>query len=144
MDALHILVQQGKVLYLGISDTPAWIVSAANEYARAHGKTEFSIYQGQWNVMSRDFERDILPMARHYGMALAPWKVVGSGRFKTKAQLEEMKKNGESLRAFGGANQTEAEVKMSAALEKVASELGQNYSLTAVAIAYVMAKAPRV
>jgi len=34
MHSLDILVKQGKVLYLGISDTPAWIVSAANTYAR--------------------------------------------------------------------------------------------------------------
>ncbi|KAG7129937.1 putative aryl-alcohol dehydrogenase AAD14 like protein [Verticillium longisporum] len=47
MDSLHILVEQGKVLYLGASDTPAWVVSAANTYARAHGKTPFSIYQGR-------------------------------------------------------------------------------------------------
>ena len=60
MDSLHILVEQGKVLYLGISDTPAWIVSAANYYARAHGKTPFSIYQGRWNVLRRDFEREII------------------------------------------------------------------------------------
>jgi aryl-alcohol dehydrogenase-like predicted oxidoreductase len=45
MDALHILVQQGKVLYLGVSDTPAWWVSAANTYARYNGKTPFVIYQ---------------------------------------------------------------------------------------------------
>ena len=51
------LVQQGKVLYLGISDTPAWIVSAANEYAMRSGKTPFSIYQGRWNIMVRDMER---------------------------------------------------------------------------------------
>jgi hypothetical protein len=38
MDSLQILVQQGKVLYLGISDSPAWVVSAANTYAKAHGK----------------------------------------------------------------------------------------------------------
>lgn len=38
MDALHILVEQGKVLYLGASDTPAWIVAAANTYATDHGK----------------------------------------------------------------------------------------------------------
>ena len=57
MDALHILVQQGKVLYLGISDTAAWIVSAANEYAMAQGKTPFSIYQGRWNIMVRDMKR---------------------------------------------------------------------------------------
>ena len=63
MDSLHILVQQGKVLYLGVSDTPAWVVSAANYYATSHGKTPFSIYQGKWNVLNRDFERDIIPMA---------------------------------------------------------------------------------
>ena len=73
MDALHILVEQGKVLYLGASDMPAWIVSAANTYAMAYGKTPFSIYQGRWNVLERDFERDIIPMARQFGMALAPY-----------------------------------------------------------------------
>lgn len=72
MDALHILVEQGKVLYLGASDTPAWIVAAANTYALDHGKTSFSIYQGRWNLHNRDFERDIIPIAREFGMALAP------------------------------------------------------------------------
>ena len=62
MDSLHILVEQGKVLYLGISDTPAFIVSAANTYAKAHGKTQFSIYQGRWNIMLRDMEREVIPM----------------------------------------------------------------------------------
>ena len=68
MDSLHILVEQGKVLYLGISDTPAYIVAAANTYAKAHGKTQFSIYQGRWNIMLRDMEREIIPMCRHFGM----------------------------------------------------------------------------
>ena len=72
MDALHVLVEQGKVLYLGASDTPAWVVAAANTYAIDHGKTPFSIYQGRWNLLIRDFERDIIPMARQFGMALAP------------------------------------------------------------------------
>jgi aryl-alcohol dehydrogenase-like predicted oxidoreductase len=143
MDSLHILVQQGKVLYLGVSDTPAWIVSAANYYARAHGKTPFSIYQGRWNVLLRDFEREIIPMARHFGMALAPWAVAGAGKFQTKAQLEERKKKGEGLRSLRGAEQSEDEVKMSEALAKVATEHGIE-SITAIAIAYVMAKAPNV
>ena len=67
MNGLHNLVTQGKVLYLGVSDTPAWIVSKANTYARLTGKTPFVIYQGAWNIMQRDFERDILPMALHEG-----------------------------------------------------------------------------
>ncbi|KAK9241775.1 hypothetical protein V1506DRAFT_496378 [Lipomyces tetrasporus] len=80
--AYHILVEAGKVLYLGISDK--WVVSAANTYARAHGKMPFSIYQARWNVMLREFERDIIPMARHFGMALEPWDVLGGGKFQTK------------------------------------------------------------
>lgn len=147
MDSLHILVQQGKVLYLGVSDTPAWVVTAANDYATAHGKTPFSIYQGKWNLLNRDFERDIIPMANHFGMALNRWDVMGGGRFQTKNAIEERKKNGEGLRTFGGfaggPEQSEAEVKVSEALLKVAEEHGIE-SITAIAIAYVRSKAKRV
>lgn len=143
MDSLHILVEQGKVMYLGISDTPAWVVAAANTYARAHGKTPFSIYQGRWNVMRRDFERDILPMARHFGMALAPWDVLGSGHFQTAKQLEERKKKGEGLRSMMDKGQTEDERRISEALATVAAEHGIE-SVTAIALAYVLCKAPNV
>ncbi|ORY71685.1 putative aryl-alcohol dehydrogenase [Pseudomassariella vexata] len=145
MDALHILVEQGKVLYLGISDTPAWIVAAANTYAIDHGKTPFSIYQGRWNLLDRDIERDIIPMARHFGMALAPWGVLAGGKFQSKSEVEKRKAAGEGLRAFAGRppHQTEDEIKMSEALAKVASEHGTE-SVTAVALAYVMSKASNV
>lgn len=140
MDSLHILVEQGKVLYLGISDTPAWIVSAANTYAVAHGKTPFSVYQGRWNVLQRDFERDIIPMARHFGMALAPWDVLGGGKFQSKKAIEARKKANEGLRSImGSGEQTEEEEKISAALEKVANEHGVE-SVTTIALAYVMQK----
>ncbi|KAK5448037.1 putative aryl-alcohol dehydrogenase aad14 [Exophiala xenobiotica] len=143
MDSLHILVEQGKVLYLGISDTPAWIVSAANTYARSHGKTPFSVYQGRWNIMLRDFERDIIPMARHFGMALCPWDVIGGGKFQSKKQIEARKKQGEGLRSMISGDQSPQEEKISAALEKVASEHGLE-SLSAIALAYVMQKTPNV
>lgn len=144
MNSLHILVEQGKVLYLGISDAPAWVVSAANEYARAHGKTPFSIYQGRWNVMIRDFERDIIPMARHYGMALAPWDVLGGGRLLTKKQLETRLANDEKLRSFrDGPGQTEDEIKFSEVLGDIAEEHGVE-SLTTICLAYVMSKTPYV
>ncbi|CAI4590146.1 BAM_G0030990.mRNA.1.CDS.1 [Saccharomyces cerevisiae] len=144
MDSLHILVQQGKVLYLGVSDTPAWAVSAANYYATSHGKTPFSIYQGKWNVLNRDFERDIIPMARHFGMALAPWDVMGGGGFQSKKAMEERRKNGEDIRSFvGTSEQTDAEIKMGKALAKVAKEHGTE-SVTAIAIAYIRSKAKNV
>lgn len=61
---LNDLVVSGKVIYLGISDTPAWIVSKANEFARAHHLRPFVVYQGQWSAADRDFERDIIPMCK--------------------------------------------------------------------------------
>ncbi len=141
MDSLHILVEQGKVLYLGISDSPAWVVAAANTYAEDHGKTPFSVYQGRWNVLVRDFERDIIPMARHFGMALAPWDVLGGGKFQTKAALEKRKEEGQGQRRAG--EPSDVQVQMSEALAKVASEHGIE-SVTAIALAYVIAKAPHV
>lgn len=147
MDSLHMLVEEGKVLYLGVSDTPAWIVASANTYASYHGKTPFSIYQGRWNVMIRDFEREIIPMARMFGMALAPWDVLGGGKLQSKQALEERLKNNEQLRPLrsegknGG--QTDFEEEMSLALYKVAQEHGLE-SVTAIALAYVMSKAGQV
>ena len=139
MDSLHILVEQGKVLYLGISDSPAWVVAAANTYAKQAHKTTFSVYQGQWNVMKRDMEYEIIPMAQHFGMAICPWDVAGGGKFKTKRMIEEMKKGGEGLRSMLGPEQTEDEAKVSEALDKVAQE-HSGASITAIAIAYVMQK----
>lgn len=79
MQSLNTLVGQGKVLYLGISDTPAWVVAKANAYAREHGLRPFSVYQGRYSAMMRDLERDIIPMCRDEGMAIHAWGVLGSG-----------------------------------------------------------------
>jgi aryl-alcohol dehydrogenase-like predicted oxidoreductase len=141
MDSLQLLVQQGRVLYLGISDTPAWVVAGANHYAKAHGKTPFSIYQGQWNILLRDLEREILPMAISFGMAIAPWGSLGQGKFRRPEEVKEKKANGEVQRFM--TEQTDEEKAMSVALTKVADAHGLK-SLTAVALAYVRSKAPNV
>ncbi|KZV64739.1 Aldo/keto reductase [Peniophora sp. CONT] len=145
MNSLHNLVASGKVLYLGISDTPAWIVADANRYAHDHGKTPFVIYQGRWNVLARDFEREIIPMARRLGLALAPWDVVGGGKIRTDAEEEARRKTGEQGRdLFGrGWERSEDEKKMAVTLEKIAGEIGAK-SIQAVAIAYVLQKTPYV
>jgi aryl-alcohol dehydrogenase-like predicted oxidoreductase len=102
MQSLDHLVKAGKVLYLGVSDTPAWVVTKANQYARDHGLRQFSVYQGMYNAAKRDAEREILPMLRDEGMAFAPWAALGGGKFKTKEQVEAMEKAGDKGRAFGG------------------------------------------
>lgn len=135
MQSLNTLVQQGKVLYLGISDTPAWIVSKANEYARQNGLRPFSVYQGRWSAEHRDFERDIIPMCREEGMGLAPWGALGGGNFKT----DEQRKNQDG-RKMGQAS--EAAIKISKVLESIGKK--KNVQLTSVALAYVMNKTPYV
>ncbi|PAV22704.1 arylalcohol dehydrogenase [Pyrrhoderma noxium] len=145
MNQLHHFVASGSVLYLGISDSPAWVVATANQYARDHGKTPFSIYQGAWNVMERSFERDIIPMARAHGLALAPWNVLAGGKLRSDAEEERRLKSGEGGRTILGVEwlRNEDEKKISAALEKVAKEVGTEH-ITAVAIAYVMQKTTHV
>ncbi|TCD63450.1 hypothetical protein EIP91_005391 [Steccherinum ochraceum] len=166
MNGLHHLVAQGKVLYLvhsllhplhptnvdkvvlgqGISDTPAWIVTRANAYARLTGKTPFVVYQGHWNILTRDLERDILPMARMEGMAIMPWGVLAGGKIRSDAEEERRKKTGDNgiVVVPGMAwERTPEERKVCLALEKVAAEVGVQ-SITAVAIAYLMQKTPYV
>ncbi|KAI0719854.1 Aldo/keto reductase [Cerioporus squamosus] len=144
MNGLHNLVTSGKVLYLGISDTPAWIVAKANQYARCQGKTPFVIYQGAWSVLQRDFERDIIPMARAEGMALAPWNVLAGGKIRTDEEEERRRQTGEKGRQWrGNWERTEDERKVCKALEEVAKQVGAK-SIQAVAIAYVMQKTTHV
>ena len=140
MQSLNTVVQQGKVLYLGVSDTPAWIVSKANQYARDHGLRQFVVYQGQWSAANRDFERDIIPMCASEGMGLAPWGALGGGQFKTKKQREEIKAKGEGGRNMGGPSETH--VKVTEKLEEIANK--KDTAITSVAVAYVMHKAPYV
>ncbi|ESK93364.1 aryl-alcohol dehydrogenase [Moniliophthora roreri MCA 2997] len=145
MDSLHNLVVSGKVIYLGISNAPAWVVAQANQYALDNGKTPFCVYQARWNVMDRAVERDILPMARAFGMAIAPYSVLAAGKLRTDAEEQRRKESGEKGRTLYDDQweRTEAETKMSRALEKVAKEIGAK-SITSVAIAYVMQKTPYV
>ncbi|KAK0449006.1 Aldo/keto reductase [Desarmillaria tabescens] len=146
MDSLHNLVAARKVLYLGVSDTPVWVVAQANQYAIDHGKTPFVVYQGKWSILERSFERDIIPMAKSMGMALSPWGVLGQGKLRTDEEEQRRRETGEKGRTTWGPNweRTEVEVKVCRALEKVAAEVGAGNNVTAVAIAYVMQKTPYV
>lgn len=136
MQSLNHLVASGKVIYLGISDTPAWIVVKCNDYAREHGLRQFSVYQGKWSAAERDFERDIIPMCMDEGMSLAPWGALGSGYFKPK----------ELIHNDGGRNlaqiKSKAAEQVSEVLERIAKR--KNTLITSVALAYLMHKTPYV
>lgn len=78
------LVSQGKVNYIAISDTPAWIVSKANTYAELMGWERFIALQVEYSLLQRTPERDLIPMAQHFGMTLMPWAPLAGGALTGK------------------------------------------------------------
>lgn len=79
MRGLDDLVRSGKVNYLAISDSPSYIVAEANTRADLMGWSRFLGLQIPYSLIRRDAERDLLPMARHWDMAVLPWAVLGQG-----------------------------------------------------------------
>ena len=73
------LVRAGKIHYIGISDTPAWIVSRMNAIAELRGWTQFVALQIKYSLLERTIERELLPMARKLDLAVTPWAVIGGG-----------------------------------------------------------------
>ena len=79
MRALDDLVRSGKILYIGVSDTPAWIVARANTLAELRGWTSFAALQIEYSLIERTPERDLLPMAHALDIAVTPWGPLGMG-----------------------------------------------------------------
>jgi len=79
MRALDEQVQAGKVLYIGVSDTPAWVISRANTLAAWHGWSAFAGLQAPYSMLQRDIERELLPMAEDLGLAVAAWSPLAEG-----------------------------------------------------------------
>ena len=84
MRAIDDLVRQGKVLYAGISDTPAWIVSHAQTLAQMRGWTPFSVLQIEYSLIERTVERELIPMAQALGLSVAPWSPLAGGALSGK------------------------------------------------------------
>lgn len=81
---LQDLIRSGKVQHIGISDTPAWIVSAGNTLAELRGWDAFIALQVEYSLLARTAERDLLPMAEHFGLAVTPWGAIGGGALTGK------------------------------------------------------------
>lgn len=136
MRHLHALVMAKQVLYLGISDTPAWVVVKANEckcdvafatsytnrftVARRNGLTPFSMYQGRWNAAFRDMESEIIPMCEDQGMAIVSWASLGGGQLVAADQRKKMEEDPNSGKGYYGAS--EDDIKVCDVLERLAKK----------------------
>jgi aryl-alcohol dehydrogenase-like predicted oxidoreductase len=79
MRALDDQVRLGKVLYLGISDTPAWVVAQMQTLAAGRGWSSFVGLQAEYSLVQREAERELTPMARSLGLGVLAWGPLGSG-----------------------------------------------------------------
>jgi aryl-alcohol dehydrogenase-like predicted oxidoreductase len=84
MRALDDLIRAGKVLYVGISDTPAWIISQANTLAALRGWTPFIGLQIEYSLLQRAPERDLLPMAKAFDIGVTAWGPIAAGALTGK------------------------------------------------------------
>ncbi len=129
MRAFDDLVRQGKVLYVGISDTPAWVVARANTLAELRGWTPFAALQVEYNLIERTPERELLPMARALDLAVTPWSPLAGGILSGKY----LKKAGPGREAKRGMQPDERKTRISRAVVEVGKDIGRSPSQVALA-----------
>jgi len=127
MRALDDMVRAGKILYVGVSDTPAWIVSRANMLAELRGWTPFVGLQIRYSLIDRAVERDLLPMARALDIAVTPWGALGTGILSGKYNRE-----GGSGRVSTWAPIDPRKLAIAEEVIKIAGEIGRTPSQVAL------------
>lgn len=140
MTHLHKYVMSNQVLYLGVSDTPAWVVVKDNACAREKGLTPFSVYQGRWNAAYRDMESEIIPMCEDQGMAIVSWASLGGGQLLSSEQRRKQKEDPNARPASYGID--EGDEAVCDAIEKIANE--KKVPFQAIALAYLFAQSTYV
>ncbi|WP_405056408.1 aldo/keto reductase [Kribbella sp. NBC_01505] len=99
--AMDDLVRQGKVLYVGISDAPAWQVSRMQAIADLRGWSPLVALQVEYSLVERTVERDLIPMARELGLGVLPWSPLASGVLTGKYTRADLDHDGGTAGAAG-------------------------------------------
>jgi len=77
--AMEVLVQQGKVLYVGSSNFAGWHIAQANETAKARHFMGLVSEQSLYNLKARTIELEVLPACEFYGLGMIPWSPLAGG-----------------------------------------------------------------
>jgi len=96
MRALDDLVRAGKVLYLGICNTPAWQVSRLQAIADLRGWSPLISLQIEYNLLERTVEHELMPMAQALGLGVMPWSPLGGGMLTGKYSRKDLAQEGEA------------------------------------------------
>jgi aryl-alcohol dehydrogenase-like predicted oxidoreductase len=137
MRGLDDLVRQGKILYAGISDAPAWWVAQANTLAELRGWTRFIGLQMQYNLIERTVERELVPMAKALNLGVLAWSPLANGTLTGKYHGDDKADGGggrmsiESMKEYrAGGGRAEQII---SALKSVSDQTGRTMAQVALA-----------
>lgn len=137
MRGLDDLVRQGKVLYVGISDAPAWWIAQANMLAYLRGWSPFIALQIEYNLTERTVERELIPMAKDLNVAVTAWSPLANGvltgKYHGRGPSEPGRMSGDMMKQFLPEQQRTDRIV--AALKTVSDEIG--HSMAQVALAWL-------
>jgi aryl-alcohol dehydrogenase-like predicted oxidoreductase len=104
MRGLDDLIRQGKVLYVGISDAPAWWIAQANTLAQLRGWSPFVGLQIEYSLIERTVERELVPMAKALNLGLTAWSPLArgmlTGKYHGHGSSEQGRLNGDAMKDF--------------------------------------------
>lgn len=127
--AMELLVQQGKVLYVGSSNFAGWHIAKANEAANARHFLGLVSEQCLYNLAARMAETDVLPAAQDYGLGILPWSPLAGGLLGgVLRKIEEGRRASEGIQKRIDENRSAIE-----AYEAFCKELGQDPADVALA-----------
>lgn len=131
MRALDDLVRAGKVLHVGVSDAPAWVVAKSNAIAELRGWTRFAGLQIEYSLIQRTVERELVPMARAHGLSVLAWAPIGGGVLTGKYTRDPDRVD--TSRAQSNAQRlTEKNLEIARAVDAIADELGKTSTQVAI------------
>jgi aryl-alcohol dehydrogenase-like predicted oxidoreductase len=135
MRGLDDLIRQGKLLYVGISDAPAWWIAQANTLAQLRGWSPFVALQVEYSLAERTVERELTPMAKALGLGVTAWSPLAggilSGKYHGNAPATDGRLATANVRQFKPDEQRTARIV--AAVKKVAEEVGRSMAQVALA-----------
>jgi aryl-alcohol dehydrogenase-like predicted oxidoreductase len=135
MRGLDDLVRQGKVLYAGISDAPAWWIAQANTLAFLRGWSPFVGLQIEYSLIERTVERELIPMAKALNVGVTAWSPLASGvltgKYHGKGSPEQGRLSSDMMKQF--LPEPQRMDRVVAAVKSVSDETGRSMAQVALA-----------
>jgi aryl-alcohol dehydrogenase-like predicted oxidoreductase len=135
MRGLDDIVRQGKVLYIGISDAPAWWIAQANTLAELRGWTQFIGLQIEYSLVERTVEGELIPMSKALNLGVLAWsplaKGILSGKYHGEDKADGGRMSNEGMKEFLPEKQRTARI--ISAVKSVSEQVGRSMAQVALA-----------